>query len=74
MLMMTGIDIWEDFVKFVYRKSGLTGKDLWNEVTEIAEILVVKFYIFIFQCLNFWIPKCLFSSLCVSSHDNFNIK
>lgn len=48
MLMMTGIDIWEDFVKFVYRKSGLTGKDLWNEVTEIAEILVVKFYIFIF--------------------------
>ena len=49
MLMMTGIDIWEDFVKFVYRKSGLTGKDLWNEVTEIAEILVVKFYIFIFS-------------------------
>ena len=49
MLMMTGIDIWEDFVKFVHRKSGLTGKDLWNEVTEIAEILVVKFYIFIFS-------------------------
>ena len=55
MLMMTGIDIWEDFVKFVYRKSGLTGKDLWNEVTEIAEILVVKFYIFtfsVFKLLN----------------------
>ena len=49
MLMVTGIDIWEDFVKFVHRKSGLTGKDLCNEVIEIAEILVVKFYIFIFS-------------------------
>ena len=27
-------DICEDFLKFIHYKSGLTGKDLYNEVTE----------------------------------------
>ena len=28
------VDICEDFLKFIHCKSGLTGKDLYNEVTE----------------------------------------
>ena len=28
-------DICEDFLKFIHCKSGLTGKDLYNKVTEV---------------------------------------